>query len=78
MGAVVRLVEHIEEAAPSPVGQVEPLLVEYETAQQILAVGRSTLYRLLDDGVLRPVAVRGKKLLRLADLREFVAGLEHA
>lgn len=79
MGAVVKLVEHLEETAtPSVVGQVEPLLVEYETAQQILGIGRTTLFRILEAGDLRAVAVRGKKLIRLADLRDFVAALEPA
>lgn len=78
MGAVVKLVEHIDEPTTGVVAQVEPLLVDYETTQQILGISRTTLFRLLDDGQLRAVAVRGKKLIRVADLRDYVARLEPA
>jgi excisionase family DNA binding protein len=49
------------------------LLLTAEQACRVLNVSRPTLYRLMGDGALRSLRVRGRRMFRRADLERFVA-----
>jgi excisionase family DNA binding protein len=49
------------------------LLLTAEQACRVLNVSRPTLYRLIGDGTLRSLRVRGRRMFRRADLERFVA-----
>lgn len=49
-------------------------LLRIEEAADILAVSRRQMYRLLEDGLLRPVRLRGSVRLRLSDIEALIEG----
>lgn len=51
------------------------LLTVPQTADR-LAVSRSTVYRLIDDGALETIHVRGNRRIRLSALQRYLDGLE--
>lgn len=62
----------ITPGAPRPA----PLLLTIPQAADLLAVSRSTVYRLIDDGRLETVHVRGIRRIRPAALQRCVDALE--
>lgn len=52
---------------------VRPLLVTVTQAAEILAVGRTTIYQLISDGVLSPVRIGRNMRLTLAELERLVS-----
>ena len=48
-----------------------PLLVDVHVACVLLSISRTTLYALIDDGVLRPRKIGRRTLFRVDDLRDF-------
>ena len=63
--------EHGTHAEPS----AKPLLVTIPDAARILAVGRSTLYELINEGRLRPVHIGRSVRIPIDELREFVTAM---
>ena len=63
---------------PEPVngGGMTALCLDYRSAGAVLGVSERTTRRLVHDGVLPSVKVGGCPRVRLADLVEFVTGLE--
>ena len=59
-------------ALPAPI-DAAALLLTAEQACRVLNVSRPTLYRLMGDGALRSLRVRGRRMFRRADLERFVA-----
>jgi excisionase family DNA binding protein len=59
-------------ALPAPIDAVALLLTAEQTCR-VLNVSRPTLYRLMGDGALRSLRVRGRRMFRRADLERFVA-----
>ena len=51
---------------------ITPLLVGVEEAARILGVSKRTLYHLIAEGSLPSVRIRGRRLLRLETLAEWV------
>jgi excisionase family DNA binding protein len=49
------------------------LLLTADQACRVLNVSRPTLYRLMGDGLLPSLRVRGRRMFRRADLERFVA-----
>jgi excisionase family DNA binding protein len=49
-------------------------LVPIETAAEILAVSKQTVFRMLDDGLLHSVKIRGSRRVRVSDLNALIAG----
>jgi excisionase family DNA binding protein len=49
------------------------LLLTAEQTCRVLNVSRPTLYRLLDDGALRSLRIRGRRMFRRNDIERFVA-----
>ena len=57
---------------------LEPVLLGRPAAARCLGLSLSTLDGLVSDGSLRSVMVRGRRMIRPADLRDFAAGLPAA
>jgi excisionase family DNA binding protein len=51
----------------------QPLLLDIESAAQALGVGRSTMYGLMDSGMVRSVHIGRRRLVPREDLEQFVA-----
>ena len=51
-----------------------PLLVTQSEAARLLSMSRVTVYRLVRDGALHPVEVRGAKRYRVEDLERIARG----
>ena len=51
----------------------EPVLLSPEEAAAVLGVGRSTIYRLIDEGALRRMLIGRRALIPRADIDAFVA-----
>lgn len=64
-----------EEPPPLDSGPVVGVLLRLPDVGQQLGCSLSTVKRLLDDGELPTVLLRGKRRVRQTDLDEFVAGL---
>ena len=47
-------------------------LISVETTAKILGVSKITVYRMLSEGELSYVAVRGRKMIKVADLEKWV------
>ncbi|MFF5496358.1 helix-turn-helix domain-containing protein [Streptomyces aquilus] len=54
---------------------VDRLLYTPEEAAEALAIGRSTLYELMADGVLTYIKLGRSRRIRRTDLETYVAGL---
>lgn len=48
------------------------LLLTTEQACRVLNLSRPTLYRLLGDGALRSLRIRGRRMFRRSDIERFV------
>jgi excisionase family DNA binding protein len=59
-------------------GQIEPVLVDTETARRMLGVGKTVLFRLLAENKLRRVKLGSKTLVPVQSIREFAASLQEA
>ncbi|MDT0380288.1 helix-turn-helix domain-containing protein [Streptomyces sp. DSM 42041] len=53
----------------------ERLLYKPADAAEVLSVGRSTVYELVAEGVLKSTKVRGSMRIRRSDLEHYVANL---
>ena len=51
----------------------EPLLLSPEEAAGVLGVGRTTIYRLIDEGTLRRMLIGRRSLIPRADIDSFIA-----
>ncbi len=51
---------------------VKPILVGITEAATMLGLGRSSIYRLINDGKLDPVRLGGRTLIRIADIERLV------
>ncbi|WP_108449310.1 helix-turn-helix domain-containing protein [Halomonas sp. BN3-1] len=49
---------------------MDTILVSAKKAAQLLGVSLRTVYRMLDDHELTPVPVRGRKMVRMREIRE--------
>lgn len=58
--------------------QLEPISVDILDACRLTGVGRSKMYELMDAGAVRSVKVGRRRLIPVASLREWLAGLEAA
>lgn len=56
----------------------EPFFVTIPEAQRLLSVGRTHLYRLIDDGAIQRVKVGGRALIPFASIETFAASLVEA
>jgi excisionase family DNA binding protein len=54
------------------------LLVSVDEAAEMLSIGRTRLYELMNDGTLPYVHVGASRRLRTTDLEAFAAGLQAA
>ena len=54
------------------------LLINVRDACRLLSVSRTTLYALINDGVIRPKKIGRKTTFRLADLQAFAASEDRA
>jgi excisionase family DNA binding protein len=54
---------------------VRPVLVDKKTAAQMLGISLSTVNRMIDNGEIGPVALRGRVLFRVDELERFAAEL---
>jgi len=54
------------------------LLLTAEQTCRVLNVSRPTLYRLLGDGALRSLRIRGRRMFRRNDIERFVARAANA
>ncbi|HWJ62411.1 MAG TPA: helix-turn-helix domain-containing protein [Acidimicrobiales bacterium] len=68
----------IEHQADEAVGVIPRLLLTPVEAGSALGLSRSTIYRLLDDGDLHGVRVRGARRIPINELERFVARLVEA
>ena len=59
-------------------GQIEPVLVDTETARRMLGVGKTTLFALFAEKKIRRVKLGSKTLVPIESIKEFAAGLEAA
>lgn len=57
------------------VQQPEPILVSVNNAAAMLGIGRATIYKLLNTGVLRAVRSGGRTLIPTQALREYAGSL---
>jgi excisionase family DNA binding protein len=57
------------------IARAAPLLVTAQEAADILGVGRTKLYELINRGALRPVHIGRSLRLPVAELERFVEGL---
>lgn len=55
---------------------MNPLNVSIPDAANILAVGRSTVYELLNDGRLKSVKIGSRRLVTVASVKAFAENLE--
>lgn len=51
----------------------EPVLLSPEEAAAVLGVGRSTIYRLIDEGTLRRMLIGRRALIPRADIDSYIA-----
>lgn len=58
--------------------QIDPVLVNTETAGRMLGIGKTTLFSLFNEGKLRRVKLGKKTLVPVESIREFAASLEAA
>lgn len=56
-------------------GQIEPVLVDTETARHMLGIGKTTLFALLNAGKLRRVKLGKKTLVPVESIRLFATSL---
>lgn len=56
----------------------DPFFVTIPEAQRLLRVGRTHLYRLIDDGALQRVKIGKKALIPVASIQSFAASLVEA
>lgn len=66
------------EPAPSLFPPATPLLLTVEEAAWTIGVGRSLMYELIADGVIRTVRIGRLRRIHLEDLRTYVDGLRSA
>ena len=59
---------------PVNASQDDRLAVSVAEACRLLGMGRTLLYELLDDGSLSSIKVRGRRLVPMHSMREFVYG----
>lgn len=57
-------------------GQIEPVLVDTETARRMLGVGKTTLFALFNEKKLRRVKLGHKTLVPVESIRQFAASLQ--
>ena len=67
----MRLFHSVEEIEDQ---QIEALLLNLTDAARALAVGRTTLYKLIDDGEIRVVRIGRAVRVSVTELDAFVAG----
>ena len=53
----------------------EPFFVTIPEAQRLLSVGRTHLYKLIDDGAIKRVKVGSRALIPFASIETFAASL---
>ncbi len=51
---------------------VKPILVGITEAAKMLGLGRSSIYRMINDGTLDPVRLGGRVMIRIADIERLV------
>ena len=61
-----------DNAALPPAAAVMPLLLTVNQAAQLLGIGRSTLYELIDAGELRSVKVGASRRIPLKAVHEYI------
>jgi excisionase family DNA binding protein len=59
----------------APAAAIMPLLLTVNQAAQMLGIGRSTLYELIDDGEIKSVKVGASRRIPLKAVREYIDGL---
>lgn len=66
--------QHSDQSAESPKGQakLEPLLVRVEEAAELLSLGRSTIYEMMDSRELPSVRWGAARRIPVAALRKWV------
>ncbi len=62
----------------APTSPAAPLLLAVVEAAELLGVGRSTLYELINTGQLRTVKVGRRRLVHRNAITEFAQRLDHA
>ena len=58
--------------------EIEPLLVGIPVAGEMLGVGRSTTYKLMDAEDLKSVKIRGRRLIIVDSIKQLAARLAAA
>ena len=69
-----------EETEPTqqPAKNEQPLLLRTSEAAALLGIGRTNLYRLINDGHLRSIKVYGRRLIPREALTEFINNTKEA
>jgi excisionase family DNA binding protein len=57
---------------PNPDGAENPLLVRVSEALRLLGIGRTTLYKLINDHVLAVVKIRGGTRIARSSIDEYI------
>lgn len=55
--------------------ELEPLLIGVKDACRLICVRKSSLYKLIKDGVLRPSKIGAKTVFSYAELRRYAEGV---
>lgn len=56
---------------------VEPLALSVTEASAAIGVSRQTLYRMIADGEIATVRIRGRQVVRVSEIERFLADNEH-
>jgi excisionase family DNA binding protein len=59
-------------------GGLEPLTVSVRRAEQLIGVGHTTIYKLIADGSLETVLVRGRRLVSYRSIKKLLGQSEAA